>query len=144
MHLFFNKQASLHFKNRFLLFATLISLAIITISPYNHALAANEQLKFRSISTSEGLSQSYVFDITQDEQGFLWFATEDGLNRYDGHHFIHYRHDASDVHSIADNVINKVFIDNKNILWVATERGLSRYNIELDNFTNYHHQENDK
>jgi diguanylate cyclase (GGDEF)-like protein/PAS domain S-box-containing protein len=103
----------------------------------------NNRLKFSQLSTSEGLSSSNVFDITQDHQGFLWFATEDGLNRFDGSNIVIYRHSTDNKHSIADNVIRKIFIDSENTLWVGTENGLSRYNIELDNFDNFVHVAND-
>ncbi|MCI2285551.1 EAL domain-containing protein [Colwellia sp. MSW7] len=105
--------------------------------------SSNEQLSFSQLSTLQGLSNSNVFGITQDHQGFIWFATEDGLNRFDGSNLVTYRQDINDKHSIADNVIRKIFIDNENILWVGTENGLSRYNIELDNFDTFTHKDND-
>ncbi len=98
-------------------------------------------LKFERISIAEGLSQSYVYDIIQDKSGFIWIATQDGLNRYDGKNFVYYRHDSTNKNSIADNFIRKLFIDNKNVLWVGTKEGLSRYNEALDNFDNFFHQE---
>jgi diguanylate cyclase (GGDEF)-like protein/PAS domain S-box-containing protein len=102
------------------------------------------QLKFSQFSANEGLSSSNVFAINQDKQGYLWVATEDGLNRFDGKKFQPYRHDISDSNSISDNVIRKIFIDNQNTLWVGTQNGLSRYNRELDNFDNFYHNKNDK
>ncbi len=103
----------------------------------------SNQLKFSQLSTLDGLSSSNVFGITQDHQGFIWFATEDGLNRFDGNNFVIYKHNANNKHSIADNVIRKIFIDSKNTLWVGTENGLSRYNFELDNFDNFKSKVND-
>ena len=103
----------------------------------------NEQLRFSQLSSIDGLSNSNVFGVTQDHQGFIWFATEDGLNRYDGNNFVTYRHNTNNKHSIADNVIRKIFIDSENTLWVGTQNGLSRYNIELDNFDNFTHIVND-
>ena len=97
----------------------------------------NNLLKFSQLSTSDGLSNSNVFGITQDNQGFIWFATEDGLNRFDGKNIVTYLHDAYNKNSIADNVIRKIFIDSQHTLWVGTQNGLSRYNIELDNFDNF-------
>ena len=85
----------------------------------------------------KGLSQSYVYDIIQDDNGFIWIATQDGLNRYDGKNFVYYRHDSTNKNSIADNFIRKLFIDNKKVLWVGTNEGLSRYNESLDNFDNF-------
>ena len=103
-----------------------------------------DTLKFSHLTTTDGLSNSNVFGIIQDHQGFIWFATEDGLNRYDGNNFVTYRHNANDPHSIADNVIRKIFIDSEKTLWVGTENGLSRYNLELDNFDTFVHNKNNE
>ena len=115
--------------------------ALESVIKNNESISAT-QLKFSHISTAEGLSQSYVFSIAQDKEGFIWVATQDGLNRYDGKVFVHYRHISKDKNSLANNFIRKVFIDNQNILWVATENGLSRYNRALDNFDNFTHISN--
>jgi len=101
------------------------------------------QLKFSHLSTLDGLANSNILSITQDHQGFIWFATEDGLNRFDGNNFVTYRHNINNKHSIANNLIRKVFIDSENTLWVGTQNGLSRYNIELDNFDNFFNKKND-
>lgn len=121
---------------------------IVLLFPHTKALASDHNinqnpLKFERISIAQGLSQSYVYDITQDQNGFIWIATQDGLNRYDGKNFVYYRHDSTDKKSIADNFIRKIFIDSKNVLWVGTNEGLSRYNESLDNFDNFLHQKND-
>ena len=94
--------------------------------------------------SSDGLSQNNVFGITQDKEGFIWIATEDGLNRYDGENFVHYRKNVAYQNSIANNFIRKVFVDNQGVLWVGTQKGLSKYNVELDNFENFYHSEDDK
>ena len=106
--------------------------------------SGNNRLKFSQLTTENGLSSSNVFGITQDHQGFIWFATEDGLNRFDGTNFVIYRHNANNKHSIADNVIRKIFIDSENTLWVGTQNGLSRYNLELDNFDNFFNENNNE
>lgn len=89
----------------------------------------------------DGLSQSFVYSIAEDEEGFIWIATQDGLNRFDGESFKDYKSIVSNPKSIADNFIRKVFIDSDNTLWVGTSSGLSRYDRELDQFTNFYHQE---
>jgi len=138
----------LFFKNKSIskLSATLVFLTIfILLFPNSKVLAAENNinsnpLKFERISIADGLSQSYVYDIIQDKNGFIWIATQDGLNRYDGKNFVYYRHDSTDQHSIADNFIRKLFIDNQDVLWVGTNEGLSRYNESLDNFDNFRHK----
>lgn len=114
-----------------------ISKELTTASKKPSFIQSNNLLKFSQLSTLDGLSNSNVFSITQDNQGFIWFATEDGLNRFDGENFTTYRHNANNKHSIADNVIRKIFIDIEQTLWVGTQNGLSRYNPILDNFDNY-------
>ena len=126
---------------------TFLTLTILLL-PHNKVLASQYNinqtpLKFERISIAEGLSQSYVYDIIQDHNGFIWIATQDGLNRYDGKNFVYYRHDSSDQSSIADNFIRKLFIDKDRILWVGTNNGLSRYNEALDSFENFFHQANE-
>jgi diguanylate cyclase (GGDEF)-like protein/PAS domain S-box-containing protein len=126
---------------------TFLTLTILLL-PHNKALASQyninqNPLKFERISIAEGLSQSYVYDIIQDHNGFIWIATQDGLNRYDGKNFVYYRHDSTNSSSIADNFIRKLFIDKQNVLWVGTNKGLSRYNESLDNFDNFYNQISD-
>jgi ligand-binding sensor domain-containing protein len=61
--------------------------------------------------------------IVQDRKGFLWFATQDGLNRYDGYSFKVFRHNPDDRHSISDNSINTLTIDSAGVLWIGTLGG---------------------
>ncbi|WP_448563915.1 EAL domain-containing protein [Thalassotalea ganghwensis] len=97
----------------------------------------NTEVRFQSLDTFDGLSQSYAIDLAQDERGFIWIATTDGLDRYDGQEFVHYRSDAFNPNAIAHNFIRNLFIDNQGTLWVGTSGGLSRYNPILDNFDNF-------
>ena len=97
----------------------------------------NQRMLFTHISQNEGLSQGIVVSCCQDSLGHMWFATHDGLNRYDGYHFTVYRNNPDDSTSIADNLIRKVYTDSKGGLWVGTEKGLSFYDREKDIFRNY-------
>lgn len=80
------------------------------------------------IGLRDGLSQSSVNDIVQDQQGFLWVATDDGLNRYDGYEFKAFYHDPEDSLSLAGSVVNTLLIGPEGKLWVGTDLGLSIYN----------------
>jgi len=97
------------------------------------------QLKFTPLTIKQGLSQSYVYDIVEDHQGFMWVATQEGLNRYDGNEFVHYKNNILIENSVANNFIRKVFVDKSNTLWVGTQNGLSKYNHETDSFENFYH-----
>ena len=80
---------------------------------------------FDRLSLKHGLSQASVYSIVQDNQGFLWFATVDGLNRYDGYQFKVFRHNPDDPHSISHNDINALTIDATDTLWIGTADGLN-------------------
>lgn len=94
------------------------------------SLQAQKQTRYERLSTASGLSQSSVYKIIQDKKGFLWFATGDGLNRYDGHNFKIYRNDPSDPKTLSGSEIFTVAEDDEGNLWVGTRNsGLNK--IEL-------------
>lgn len=74
-----------------------------------------------AITIDEGLSQGMIFKILQTRDGFLWIATKDGLNRYDGYNFKVYTHTPADSFSIAENTITALFEDSRGLLWIGTE-----------------------
>ena len=82
-----------------------------------------DNLSFEHLSIEHGLSQITVHSILQDSRGFIWFGTEDGLNRYDGYNFLVFRYDQSDPNSIQDNFIWELFEDSRNNLWIGTNSG---------------------
>lgn len=94
-------------------------------------------LSFIHIGLEEGLSQSTVFDITQDEQGNMWFATYDGLNKYDGYAFTVYQHDEANAGSLAGDIVRTLKKDSMGRLWIGTEEGLSLYASDKDCFLNF-------
>jgi len=73
-----------------------------------------------SLTAADGLSQGMIFDLLQDRKGFLWFATKDGLNRYDGYTFRAYQNDPFDPFSISGNEIQGLFEDHFGRLWIGT------------------------
>ncbi|MCX6567798.1 MAG: diguanylate cyclase [Candidatus Aminicenantes bacterium] len=92
-------------------------------------------LRLESLSVEQGLSQSSVFCTLQDRRGFLWFGTEDGLNRYDGFSFRIFRPDVNDPGSISSNFILSLAEDPGGLIWVGTSGGgLNMFNPESDTF----------
>ncbi|MBK8340585.1 MAG: response regulator [Flavobacteriales bacterium] len=91
-------------------------------------------IPLRHISIEDGLSQGMVGSILQDRTGFMWFATKDGLNRYDGYSFKVFRHDPQDSTSVRDDHILKVFEDSKGLLWVGTNSGLDVFDPATEVF----------
>jgi PAS domain S-box-containing protein len=94
-------------------------------------------LQFENISTEQGLSQNTVTAILQDQQGFMWFGTEGGLNKYDGYQFSIYKHDPDDPQSLSSNVISSIFEDRDGTLWIGTIAGLDRLDRKTNMFVNY-------
>ncbi len=103
-------------------------------------LPANTPLRFEALSLEQGLSQSVVNVTYQDREGYLWFGTQDGLNRYDGYQFTIFRPNPDDANSINDPSINSLIEDNDGNLWIGTRLGgLNRYDRLTGSFTNYLH-----
>ena len=102
------------------------------------AFAQTPPLRFQRISLEQGLSQSIVVDIVQDRRGFMWFATEDGLNNFDGYRFRVLRSDPNDPNSLSYNQITAVYEDTSGVLWVGTfNGGLNRYDPTTEQFTHF-------
>ncbi len=98
----------------------------------------SQGIYFRQLGKQQGLSQNTVFDITQDDHGFMWFATRDGLNRYDGYSMKVFRSTGDTVNSILDNDVRLLNYDTSlNSLWLGTTRGLCRYDSRRDTFIQY-------
>ncbi|MBE9464287.1 two-component regulator propeller domain-containing protein [Dyadobacter subterraneus] len=93
--------------------------------------------RFRRLTTNQGLSQSHISTILKDKKGFMWLGSEDGLNKFDGFKFTHFKHDANNKNSITDSYIQDLLEDKAGNLWVATSGGLDRYDREKNIFVHY-------
>ncbi len=101
---------------------------------------AADTYRFERLSLKDGLSQSTVLSILQDSRGFIWFGTQDGLNRYDGYDFQVYRYNRENPGSISHNVIFCMEEDRNGNIWIGTfNRGLNRYDRATNRFTHYLH-----
>jgi ligand-binding sensor domain-containing protein/two-component sensor histidine kinase len=100
---------------------------------YGLALSARQpSLYFDRLTAQNGLSHNKVNCILRDQRGFMWFGTNDGLNRYDGHNFVIFRYEPGNSASISGNIINDMLEDEQGVLWIATaDGGLSRYDYKL-------------
>ncbi|MBX2842120.1 MAG: hypothetical protein KTR26_10125, partial [Flammeovirgaceae bacterium] len=99
-------------------------------------------LKFNHLSIKNGLSQNSITCIIQDNKGFMWFGTWEGLNKYDGHKFSVFKPEPEDTTSLSDIVINTLFEDSKGNLWVGTRNGLNLFDRLNNNFIRFHADEN--
>lgn len=122
-------------------FNKLICISILynfLLSPY--LLSQEKSIKFESISVNQGLSQSSGRVVFQDKKGFMWFGTQDGLNRYDGYNFKLFEYDPLDENSLSDNFILSCYEEKSGIIWIGTSGGgLNRFdpdNAEFIRFKN--------
>jgi ligand-binding sensor domain-containing protein/signal transduction histidine kinase len=129
----FHKYLSLH--NRSNLNLNLIRIISIVSILFINSLCLKgqtENIKFNHIGVDHGLSQGTIYSICQDKLGFLWFATENGLNRYDGYTFKVYKHNVRNKYSISSNRVLSLFEDSKRNLWIGTNEGLNYYDRNND------------
>lgn len=95
-------------------------------------------IEFEHLSIEDGLSQSVVNAIIQDHLGFMWFGTQDGLNRFDGKEIRIFKSDPDQKGSICNNFIQSLYEDSQGILWIGTfGGGLNRYDPKTEEFTCY-------
>ena len=83
------------------------------------------------IDTQNGLSNNIVYGTYQDREGFIWIATNNGLNRFDGYSFKTFYHNPKDSTSISSNIVRTVLEDPNGRLWVGTFNGLNLYNPKI-------------
>jgi ligand-binding sensor domain-containing protein/signal transduction histidine kinase len=103
-------------------------------------VVAGRDIQFKALTGEEGLSSGQVFGIAQDDRGFLWFATGDGLNRYDGYSSRTYRFDRNNPNSLGNNSMTAILQGQGGILWLATTgEGVDRFDPATETFTHYRH-----
>ncbi|WP_010180524.1 hybrid sensor histidine kinase/response regulator transcription factor [Aquimarina agarilytica] len=111
-------------------FTLLTLLFLISISPIN----GQSEVIFTSIDQEDGLSNNRIWSIKQDKDKFIWIATSNGLNRYDGTHIKTFNEQNS---TISSNIIYDIYIDTNNTIWFATTKGLCNYDYSTDTFTSH-------
>lgn len=92
-------------------------------------------IKFNQITNKEKLSQNTINTITQDREGFMWFGSQDGLNRYDGYDFKIYKKNSQEINSLSENYISTLYEDKDFGLWIGTsDSGIVLYDKMHDEF----------
>ena len=121
-----------------------VYLFLLIICSFLHNSPINAQINNSSseyIGVEQGLSNPKVNDIIQDKNGFLWFATDNGLNKYDGYKFTVYKNDPDDPFSISHNKINTICnseIYDRQVIWIGTEGGgLNAFDVGWERFINW-------
>ena len=110
---------------------------ILIYSLFNFTIAARAQtISFQHLSVEDGLSQNAVLSIVQDSNGFMWYGTSHGLNKYDSRRFTVYKNTPGQMGGLSSNYVVSLLCDSKKTLWVGTLDGLNRYDAENDRFEN--------
>jgi len=112
-----------------------IYLLIIFIFPFTSF--GEDSFYFRHYGVEDGLPQNTVNCIMQDQQGFMWFGTKDGLSRYDGYSFRNYRYSAANKNSIGNNFIRCLHQEKGGIIWIGTDAGVFLYHPDTDFFSHF-------
>ena len=117
--------------------STRLIVLLFAIFQYNN-LYPQQRLDFNYIGGKEGLTENVVNDIVQDKNGFIWLATNDGLNRYDGYNMISFRYDPANTNSLSSNVLTSLKVDKNGMLWIGTsDGGLNKYDPENNTFIRF-------
>jgi len=104
--------------------------------------AAAQPARFDRLSLEDGRFCHRIMATLQDRRGFLWFGTEDGLNRYDGYEMVVYRHDPADTRSLSDNYVIALHEARDGALWVGTsDGGLNRMDTRTGRFRAFRHDD---
>lgn len=125
-------------KLRISLICYITALHIIFIA---NAFAALDNVRFEPLSIQNQLSQQNINVIYQDSLGFIWFGTQEGLNRYDGYNIEVFTQRLGDKSSLSSSWINAIAEDNNKNLWVGTRAGVNRFNATTRTFERYFESE---
>ena len=94
-------------------------------------------IRFTRLSSDEGLFQTMVWQIVQDDRGFMWFGSQYGLNRYDGYRFKVFKHEPGVANSLSGVYIYSLFKDRTGTLWVGCDDFLDKFDPATETFTHY-------
>ncbi len=115
-----------------------LKIILVSIFIFSSSFSQTDEYIFKQLTDADGLSQSTIFAMLQDRDGYFWLGTIDGLNRYDGYEFRVYVNDASNASSISDNFISALYEDSDGFIWVGTVNGyLNCFNRKTEVFKRY-------
>jgi signal transduction histidine kinase/ligand-binding sensor domain-containing protein len=116
----------------------LFFLLLFALLPFHRTEAQNTSYPFTHLTPADGLASTTVVDIVQDSNGFIWIGSQDGVSRYDGRNFIHYRPNPIDSLSLSSLDAPYLEADNRGGIWVTiTDQGVDYYDPVLEGFKKY-------
>ena len=117
----------------------ILLMILFKVSLWNSRASTPE---FINLNVDDGLSQSIVYSVLKDHQGFLWIGTNYGVNKYDGYDFEIFINNPHDATSLSNNSVRDIMEDSRNKLWIGTfGGGVNLYNHEENNFISYKHND---
>jgi ligand-binding sensor domain-containing protein/signal transduction histidine kinase len=117
--------------------------AQVVAQPVRFPVVEGNGIRFTHLPGTRGLSQVRVARIIQDDRGFLWFATQAGLNRYDGYRFKVFTHDPDRPDSLSGTYVYSLLKDRSGAIWVGTDQFLDRFEASTESFTHFHIERGD-
>ncbi len=118
-------------------------LFVLCLYPLSTSEGSETSLTFSRILPGDGLSEGVVHCVYRDSRGFIWFGTQGGLNRFDGHKIKIYKRGVPRESSLSNNQIISIIEDNDGILWIGSAAGLNKFDQRSETFTNYHNNSGD-
>ena len=113
----------MEFRNSYKIYLLIVFQLVFTANFY----AQQVEIRFNHLSINDGLSQSTVYCILQDNQGYIWVGTQDGLNKYDGYSIDQYKHQIDNNQSLSNSYINALCKSDEGGFWIGTQRGGLNY-----------------
>jgi signal transduction histidine kinase/ligand-binding sensor domain-containing protein/AraC-like DNA-binding protein len=118
-------------------YGMLLFLFLASFCKHTYAVKVPGKLYFKHLSVEDGLSGNIINKIIEDSYGFIWIATPNGLNRYDGYKITVFYNTPGDTGSLPNNEISSFAVDKEGNLWIGTKNGLCRFNYETEKFEKY-------
>jgi signal transduction histidine kinase/ligand-binding sensor domain-containing protein/DNA-binding response OmpR family regulator len=115
----------------------LILLLLYGVMAMASTYALGNSHHYKHLNSASGLPHQQVEALAQDQKGYVWIGSRNGLARYDGYEMTCYYHDDSRPESLANSFVKCLFVDSRNRVWVCTTGGVSRYRPATDDFANY-------
>ncbi|MFC2104704.1 two-component regulator propeller domain-containing protein, partial [Bacteroidota bacterium] len=119
---------------------SLLTALLITYCSLFIVQAQINDVKFEHYTVDDGLSQSNIYCVFQDSEGYLWFGTQAGLNKFDGYSFKKHYHNPLDVSSLSNGWIYSITEDASGNIWLATRSGLNKFTKKICEFTRFSSQ----
>ena len=120
-------------------YALQLTLLVVLIGPLSAVFAGQENIRFQRITLEDGLSQESVLSIFQDSEGYMWFGTQEGLNRYDGYQFKVFARSTRKESTLSSDWIYSISESNDGLLWVGTSDGANVFDKKSQTFQTFKH-----